>query len=111
MDIEAKNWLTLIFFLLIVSIVGVASQVYFSSFINKNIVINNKETHPFLRNKKIPIKKVVIGDILVIENISHKKALLIIDFVKTHEEMVIDDLLLVKGVGEKTLVKLKKYFY
>ncbi len=111
MDLEAKNWLALIFFLLVISLVGLGSQVYLSSSVNKNIFIDNKETHAFLRDKKISIKKVVIGDLLVIENMSHKKALLIIDFVKTHNELAIDDLLLIKGIGKKTLVKLKKYFY
>ena len=42
---------------------------------------------------------------------SYKKALLIMNFLKTHENLVIEDLLLVKGIGEKTLINLKKYFY
>ncbi len=60
--------------------------------------------------KKIKLKHARVSDFALIDGISIKKARVLAKAVKEHPQVVMNDLLEVKGIGPKTLVKLEDYF-
>lgn len=67
--------------------------------------------HPFLCDKKIAIRQANIVDLTDIKGVSLSKAKKIKNFLHNRPNGGIDDLLQIKGIGEKTLVKIKSKFY
>lgn len=72
--------------------------------------LKSTKAHPFLCDKKILLKKASMPDLLS-AGLSLKKAESIYAFIKEHQECHVEDLLVIKGIGPKTLENIKNYFY
>ena len=66
-----------------------------------------------LCGQKIALKNARVGELALIDGISLKGARRIVSFVAQNaaEILSVEDLVRVKGIGEKTIEKLKIYFY
>lgn len=64
-------------------------------------------------DQKIAIKQATVSELALIDGISVKSARRIVNFVQAQRDksFTIDDLDTIKGIGPKTLVKIKEYFY
>jgi hypothetical protein len=67
--------------------------------------------HPFLCGQKIKVNHASVADISQIDGISKNVARDIHRFFKDHPEASIDEALIIRGIGPKTLLRLKKRFY
>lgn len=89
----------------------IKKQITFKSNIKNNedsILINNF----FTDNNKKDINKITLEELENIPGISENNAKAIINFREHNGEFVyIEDLIYVKGIGEKTFQKIKDYFY
>lgn len=75
------------------------------NFINPNLC--ERDQALLLCGKKLPLKNALVSDIALIDGISLRIARLI-----KHEHVTnLDNLITIKGVGPKTIIKLKEYFY
>ena len=107
---EIKNWLIVMLFVFFIALFGCLFMLYEQKVTKKTLLFNNVENYDFV-HEKIPIQKVTIKDLLKIEKLSHRKALLILNFIQKNNVKNIDSLLEINGVGQKTLDRLKNYFY
>lgn len=104
-----QYWLSLIFSIALVSLGG-----SLSAFVHKQIpkkAVHYKDVHPFLRGEKMPIRQAQISDLTTIDGISLKKAQAIYEFFQKDPHALLDAVLVVKGVGPKTLERLSAQFY
>ena len=107
---EIKNWLILVSFLSFVTFFSWFFDLYEQKFLTKELLFTNHNNFNFV-HEKIPINKAKMSDLLKIDKISHYKALLVLSFIKDNNINDIDKLLEIKGIGPKTLAKIKDYFY
>lgn len=106
-------WCYLIGFILLCASLGMLNKFYVGKR-PKDISCDLLKTagpHPFLCGRKIPINQATVLDISQVDGISHKTAREIAQFIKECESPKIDDLLAVKGIGEKKLLRLKERFF
>lgn len=66
-----------------------------------------------LCGQKIALKEARVDDLALIDGISLRGARRIVSFVSQNaaNKLQVEDLIVVKGIGEKTVEKLKSYFY
>lgn len=70
-----------------------------------------KQASFWICQKKMPIAHAQAGDLALIDGISLKSARRIVAFISAHSSVALNDLESIRGVGPKTLEKIKKYFY
>jgi hypothetical protein len=68
------------------------------------------KTHPFLCDQKIALQEAKVSDFALIDGISLKRARLMVKFI-AHKKTYLRDLKDIKGIGDKTIEKLTRYFY
>jgi DNA uptake protein ComE-like DNA-binding protein len=69
-----------------------------------------RPNHSFVCGKKIKLSEARVSDFALLEGISVKKARVLLAAVRENPELRMKDLLDVKGIGPKTLVRLEEYF-
>ena len=113
-----KNFIN---YILITSVLILAIFSFKHIFIKKQITFKSKFTNNedsflinnyFTDNKQKDINKITLEELENIPGISKNNAKAIINFREHNGEfMYIEDLIYVKGIGEKTFQKIKDYFY
>jgi len=70
------------------------------------------EPPALLCGQKIALKKARVDELALIDGISLKSARRIVSFVAlANNNLSVEDLLIIRGIGAKTVEKLKNYFY
>jgi competence ComEA-like helix-hairpin-helix protein len=108
-------WLSLVSFIALLVLCGRLSY-----FVHQELLLSSACTsvddkvsapHPFLCGHKIKISQASVADLATIDGISSQKAQAIHDFFLKGPPKSIEDVILVQGVGPKTLEKLLVRFY
>jgi hypothetical protein len=71
----------------------------------------NRAEKAFICGEKKDIHQAKIAELGLVKGISQRKARLVFSFLAENKNARLDDLLAVKGIGPKTLEKLKELFY
>ncbi|HXW53373.1 MAG TPA: helix-hairpin-helix domain-containing protein [Myxococcota bacterium] len=104
-------WLNLLGFVFLLAILGAAWNFRDNLLPGDSACHSAHPPHPFLCGMKIKIQLANVEDLSHVDGISRKKAEAIHSFFQTHRAATIDDLLSVKGLGAKTLARLKEHFH
>lgn len=107
MHMNYYYWLSLFGF---ISLLSLGPKVMTNDPQNISACLKAKSVHPFLCEQKMDRRKALASDITAI-GIAGSKAQKIWDFWQDHPEKNLDSLLEIKGVGPKTLDKIKLYFF
>ena len=72
---------------------------------------DEKSFQNLLCGQKKSFKAASPAEMALVEGISLKKARLIQQFIQENNIELIDDIQRMKGIGKKTMIKIKQYFY
>lgn len=82
------------------------------NYLNVNrIEDNSPDEENKINTNRVNLNNVSYDELIKLDGITHNRATEIINFRKTNLFLSVEDLLLVKGIGEVTFDKIKDYFY
>jgi len=106
---SVKNWSCVAFFIVFTLALNIFKYIYYNPVRNSSICAHEQEP-ALLCDKKMALKDAIVSDFANIPGISVKTARLIVNFIN-YKSQNLEDLVLIKGVGPKTVEKLREYFY
>lgn len=65
----------------------------------------------WLCGQKIPIKQVTRATLALVDGLSERSTRAIIEYAQSRDEVVMDDLDMIPGIGPKTIERLREYFF